>query len=142
MNTNMSLPGGAAPPPTNPGGSMGGNSSGQDNGQFSGSGDAAVAWVNAMNNGDFATGYASLCPDLQSQIAQLASENGVANEDAVQIIFFQGTLGGRGITGGNADGVENGGDLDVVSFTLQLDDGSTYNLVVGVDQNLAVCGWQ
>jgi hypothetical protein len=142
MNTNMSLPGGAEPPPTNPGGSMGGNSSGGDNGQFAGSGDAAIAWVNAMYNGDFATGYASLCPDLQSAFAQVATENGVSNEDVVSTIFYQGTLGGRGISGGTADSVDAGDGLDVVSFTLELDDGSTYDLVVGVDRNLAVCGWQ
>jgi hypothetical protein len=142
MDTNMNLPGGAAPPPTNPGGSMGGNQGGADNGQFAGSGDAAVAWVNAMFNGDFTTGYASLCPDLQSTIAQAASENGVSNEDATSILFYQVTLNGHGITDGSEDSVAAGDGLDVVSFTLQLDDGSSYNLLVGVDQNLAVCGWQ
>jgi hypothetical protein len=142
MNTDMSLPGGAEPPPTNPGGSMGGNQGGSDSGQFAGSGDAAIAWVNAMYNGDFTTGYATLCPDLQQIIAQAASENGVSNEDATQILFYQVTLSGHGITDGTADGVQAGDGVDVVSFTLQLDDGSTYNLVVGVDQNLAVCGWQ
>ena len=137
----MSLPGGAEPPPTNPGGSMGG-SAGADNGQFAGSGAAALDWVNAMVGGDFSTAFSSLSPDLQTQLGQLAAENGVTNEDAIQAIFYQGTLGGRGITGGNATGVEAGGDLDVVSFTLELDDGSTYDLAVGVDQNLAIIGWQ
>lgn len=98
--------------------------------------------MNAMVSGDFTTAYNSLCPDWQSTIAQAASENGVSPEDATQILFYQVTLSGHGISGGNVDGVENGGDLDIVSFTLQLDDGSTYDLVVGVDQNLAVCGWQ
>jgi hypothetical protein len=142
MNTDMSLPGGAEPPPTNPGGSMGGDPSGADNGQFAGSGQAALDWVNAMVGGDFTTAFSSLTPDLQAQLGQLAAQNDVTNEDAIQAIFYQGTLGGRGITGGDATGVEPGDALDIVSFTLQLDDGSTYDLVVGVDQSLAIAGWQ
>jgi hypothetical protein len=141
MNTDMSLPGGAEPPPTNPGGSMG-NDQGGDNGQFAGSGDAAIAWVNAMYNGDFTTAFNSLSPDVQSQLAQIATENNVTNEEVISTVFYQGTLGGRGISDGTADGVQAGDGLDVVSFTLQLDDGSTYNLVVGVDQNLGIAGWQ
>jgi hypothetical protein len=142
MDTNMNLPGGAEPPPTNPGGSMGNDQSGGDNGQFAGSGDAAIAWVNAMFTGDFTTGYSSLCPDLQTVISGAASQNDVTNEDALSILFYQVTLSGHGITDGSADSVDAGDGLDLVSFTLQLDDGSTYNLIVGVDQNLAVCGWQ
>jgi hypothetical protein len=142
MNTDMSLPGGAEPPPTNPGGSMGNDQSGGDNGQFAGSGDAAIAWVNAMYNGDFTTAFSLMSPDVQSQLAQIATENNLTNEQVISAAFYQGTLGGHGITDGSADGVEAGDGLDVVSFTLQLDDGSTYNLVVGVDQNLAIAGWK
>jgi hypothetical protein len=142
MDTDMSLPGGAEPPPTNPGGSMGGNQGGNDSGQFAGSGQAAVDWVNAMYNGDFTTAFSLMSPDVQSQLAQIATENNVSNEDVISAAFYQGTLGGHGISDGSADGVQAGDGLDLVSFTLQLDDGSTYNLVVGVDQNLAVCGWQ
>jgi hypothetical protein len=46
------------------------------------------------------------------------------------------------MTDGSADGVQASDGLDIVSVTPNLDDGSTYNLVVGVDQKPAVCGWQ
>src|SRR3954453_3816624 len=111
MDTDMSLPGGAEPPPTNPGGSMGNDQPGGDNGQFAGSGDAAIAFVNAMYNGDFTTGFAALCPDVQSLISQAASAHGVSNEDALSILFYQVTLEGHGITDGTADSVEAGDGL-------------------------------
>jgi hypothetical protein len=101
-----------------------------------------VAWVNAMYNGDFTTAWASMCPDLQGQLGQLATENNLTNEDLLAAVFYQGILEGRGITDGSLDGVEAGDGIDIVSFTLALDDGSTYNLLVAIDQNLAVCGWQ
>ena len=144
MDTGMSLPGGAStPPPTNPGGSMGSDSPGGNNGQFAGSDQAALAWVQSLFTGDFTTAYNLMCPDYQQQITQLAQENGVSNEDVISAVFYNGTLGGAGITDGTLDSVDysSSDNLDIASFTLQLDDGSTYNLLVAVDQNLSVCGW-
>ena len=143
MDTDVSLPGGAStPPPTNPGGSMEGDSAGGDNGQFAGSDQVALAWVQALFTGDFTTGYDSMCPAYQQEIAQAAADNGVTDEDVLAEYFYQSLLGGRGIVDGTLDSVDySGGDgLDLASFTLQLDDGSTYDLVVGVDSTLAVCG--
>jgi hypothetical protein len=65
-----------------------------------------------------------------------------SNEDVVSTVFYQGSLEGRGMTDGSADGVQASDGLDIVSVTPNLDDGSTYNLVIGVDQKLAVCGRQ
>jgi len=144
MNTGMSLPGGAsAPAPTDPTGTMGSDTPAGSGGQFAGSDGVALAWVQALFNGDFTGAYGGLCPDYQGQIAQLASENGVTNEDALAAVFYQGTLEGRGINDGTLDSVEYSADdgLDIASFTLDLDDGSTFTLLVGVDANLTVCGW-
>jgi hypothetical protein len=143
--SDMSLPGGAStPPPTNPGGSMTESGGGSTTGsQFAGSDQVALGWVQALFQGDFTTAYSSMCATFQQDIAALASENGVTPEDALSVLFYEGTLEGRGITDGTLDSVEFDGEagLDVASFTLALDDGSTFNLLVGVDQDLTVCGW-
>jgi hypothetical protein len=143
MDTDMSLPPGASPPPTNPNGNMGDSDGGASNGQFAGSDQVALAWVQAMYTGDFTTGYNALCPDWQQQVAAAAQQNGATNEDVLGTYFYTEVLGGHAIDDGTLDSVDYSAadDLDIASFSLTLDDGSTFNLVVAVDANLAVCGF-
>jgi hypothetical protein len=99
--------------------------------------------VQAMFTGDFTTAYSSLCPDWQQQVTSAAQQNGAADEDVLATYFYDSVLSGHGISDGTLDGVDHSADedLDVASFTLTLDDGSSFNLLVGVDSNLAICGF-
>jgi hypothetical protein len=144
MDADMSIPPGAdTPPPTNPSGSMDDGAATADGGQFAGSDQVALAWVQSMYTGDFTTAYQGLCPDYQQGVTDLATQNGVTPEEALSTIFYGGTLEGRGIDDGTLDSVSYDSEqgLDVASFALQLDDGSEFTLLVGVDSSLAVCGW-
>jgi cytoskeletal protein RodZ len=143
--TDTDLPTGASRPTANPTGSMGNDapSGGTGETQFAGSDQVALDWVNAVFQGDTATAYSGLCADYQQQIADLATQNGVSNEDALAAIFYGDTLGNHTIQDGTFDSIAYDSDsgLDVASFSLTLDDGSSFQLLVGVDENLTVCGF-
>ena len=108
-------------------------------GRFANSGDVALAWVQAMADGEFQTAYDLSCADVQS-----SSDAAAAGDDPAWTLatyFYEVTLGGEGFSGGSFDGVEYSevSDSDVASFTLQLDNGENFLLLVYVDADGAVC---
>jgi hypothetical protein len=130
----MSIPGGATAT-----GSMNTESEPgpTDGGQYAGSGDVAFAWVQAMASGDFQGAYDLTCPALQQ-----AATDAAAGGDPAEVLagyFYSETLGGQGFTDGTFDSVSTSGDQDVAAFSLTLEDGSPFTLLVYVGSDLTVC---
>jgi hypothetical protein len=128
------LPGGAqvAEPPTSPGGAL-----------FEGSDGVAMAWVQAMADGNWQGAFDLSCPAVQ----QAATDAAVASTDPpyeLGTYFFEQTLGGAGFSEGTLDGVEHSdaSGADVAAFTLQLDSGTSFDLQVYVDETLTVCDFR
>ncbi|MGY1988579.1 hypothetical protein ACI792_20380 [Blastococcus sp. SYSU DS0669] len=110
-----------------------------DGGLYPGSGDVALAWVQAMAEGDFQTAYDLSCEDVQEAAAGVAD----GGDPALVLgdYFYSDTLSGHGFTGGTFDGVEHQPEsaTDLASFTLDLDDGEQFLLYVYVDADGTVC---
>jgi hypothetical protein len=130
----MSIPGGATAT-----GSMNTETAPEPSsgGQYAGSGDVAFAWVQAMASGDFQGAFDLTCADLQTAATNAA--NGGDPAEILAAYFYGETLGGQGFSDGTFDGVSTSGDQDVASFSLTLEDGSPFTLLVYVDSNLTVC---
>ncbi|MCF6735163.1 hypothetical protein [Blastococcus sp. KM273129] len=123
-----------------PGGARLGGTVPADAGLYPASAEVALAWVEAMGQGDFRTAYDLSCPEVQ----EAASAAATADEDPAQVLgdyFRSDTLGGQGFTGGTVEGIEHQAQsaTDVASFTLELDDGEPFLLLVHVDEDGAVC---
>jgi hypothetical protein len=129
-STRAPLPGGAQ---------VAEESTGADQGHFEGSGDTALAWVEAMASGEYQTAYDLSCADVQTAAAGAAAGEDPAS--ALGTYFFEQTLGGQGFTDGSFDGVlySEAADSDVASFTLQLDNGEEFLLLVYVQPDGLVC---
>jgi hypothetical protein len=110
-----------------------------EGGQFPGSGEVARTWVQAMADGDFQTAYDLSCAEVQE--VAVSGDDGSGPAWFLAGYFFEQTLGGVGFTEGTFDGVEYSAesDRDVASFTLQLDNGEEFLLLVYVDPALSVC---
>ena len=129
--TGAELPGGArdaepAPEPT-------------DSGRYAGSGETALAWVEAMAQGDWQTAYDLSCADVRDAAGRAAAGGDPAY--ALGEYFFTVTLGGQGFTHGTFDALEYqpDSDTDLASFTLDLDDGQSFPLLVYVSADGTVC---
>ena len=113
--------------------------SGVGQARFDGSGDVALAWVQALADGDFRTAYDLSCADVQ----QSATDAAVGEDPAWTLgsYFFEQTLGGRGFTDGSFDSLiySSESDSDIGSFTLRLDDGEEFVLLVYVQADGKVC---
>jgi len=132
-----------APTPTTHGPRPGGGqvvdeAAGVGRARFPGSADTALAWVQAMSDGDFQTAYDLSCADVQ-QAATAAAADGPAG--ALGEYFFDHTLGGRGLTDGTFDSLiyNSDSDSDIASFSLHLDDGEEFLLLVYVQADGKVC---
>jgi hypothetical protein len=112
------------------------------NGVYAGSDDVARAWVQAMADGDFQTAYDLSCGEVQDAATPAAAGGDAAWE--LGTYFFEQTLGGEGFSGGTFDGVEysQDSDSDVASFTLLLDNGEEFLLLVHVDPAVSVCDFR
>jgi hypothetical protein len=110
-------------------------------GQFEGSGDVALAWVQAMADGEFQTAYDLSCAEVQDAATTAAETNTGDPAWELGTYFFEQTLGGVGFTEGTFDSVEyqSASNTDMATFTLQLDDGQTFTLLVYVTPDLTVC---
>jgi hypothetical protein len=110
-----------------------------DQNRYAGSGDVALAWVDAMGQGEFQTAYDLSCADVQAAATTTAAGADPAWE--LGTYFFEQTLGGQGFTEASFDSVSYSeeADSDVASFTLQLDDGEQFPLLVYVQPDLTVC---
>ncbi|TFV89022.1 hypothetical protein E4P40_09155 [Blastococcus sp. CT_GayMR20] len=110
-------------------------------GQFEGSGDVALAWVQALADGNFQDAYDMSCAEVQDAAA--AASVGGTEDPAWELAtyFYEDTLGGVGFTEGTFDSVtyQEASNQDMASFTLHLDDGNTFTLLVYVGPDLTVC---
>lgn len=107
--------------------------------RFPGSARVALSWVRAMADGDVRTAY-----DLSCAQVRRSATDAVAGGDPAQALggyFFQKTLGGRRIGGGTFDSIIYNQDAasDIASFTLRLDDGEEFLLLVYVQGDGTVC---
>lgn len=107
--------------------------------RFEGSDQVALRWVQAMADGDYQTAYDLSCAEIQ-QPAIDASDGGHP-ASALGSSFFQQTLGGQGFSEGSFDSIiyNRDADSDIASFTLQLDDGQEFLLLVYVQGDGTVC---
>ena len=113
---------------------------GADRSRYEGSAAVALAWVQAMAEGEFQAAYDLSCADVQaSATAAAAGENDPAWE--LGTYFFEQTLGGHGFTDGTFDSIDydEASDSDIASFTLQLDDSAQFLLLVYVRPDGTVC---
>jgi hypothetical protein len=110
-------------------------------GQFEGSDEVALTWVQAMADGEFQTAYDMSCADVQDAAAGAAV--GGTEDPAWELgtYFFEQTLGGVGFTEGTFDSItfQEDSNQDMAAFTLQLDNGETFTLLVYVGPDLTVC---
>jgi hypothetical protein len=110
-----------------------------DQSRFPGSADTALTWVQAMSDGEFQTAYDLSCTDVQ----QAATDAAAGGDPAWELgtYFFEQTLGGQGFTDGTFDSIQydSTSDNDIASFTLQLDDGEEFLLLVYVQSDGTVC---
>ncbi len=92
-----------------------------------------------MAAGEFQTAYDLSCPAVRESAAAAAADGDPAWELATY--FFEQTLGGRGFTEGSFDSLEHDAvsGTDVATFTLMLDDGEQFPLLVYVGPDLTVC---
>jgi hypothetical protein len=131
------LPGGATPT-----GTMS-TEGGSGAGQFSGSEDVALGWMNAMLSRDFDTAFSLTCSTLQQVANENAPTAGVSPPELLGAAFFQDALGGQGFTDGTFDTLEYdpSNDVDVGTFSLVLEDGSSAQVQLWVQSDLTVCNW-
>ena len=107
--------------------------------RFAGSDQVALAWVQAMADGDFQTAYDLSCADVQQ-----AATDAAAGEDPASTLgtyFFEQTLSGQEFSDGTFDSIiyNQDADSDIASFTLQLDNGEEFLLLVYVQSDGTVC---
>jgi hypothetical protein len=116
------LPGGAQVADRNSGGRA----------RFAGSDRVALSWVQAMADGEFQAAYDLSCTEVRKSAADAAT---LGNS------FVHKTLGGRRISTGTLDSIiyNQDADSDIASFTLQLDDGEEFLLLVYVQSDGTVC---
>jgi hypothetical protein len=123
------LPGGAQVADRNTGGRA----------RFDGSDRVALSWVRAMADGDFQTAYDLSCADVQRSAIDATAGGDPAQ--ALGSYFFQKTLSGQAIGGGSFDSIiyNQDADSDIASFTLQLQNGEEFLLLVYVQGDGTVC---
>ena len=111
-------------------------------GRYAGSADVALAWVQAMADGDFEAAFASSCPQVQQAVED--ADDGSGPAWTLGTYFFEQTLGGVGFTEGTFDGLAHDATSasDVATFTLQLDSGEDFLLLVYVGSDLTVCDFR
>jgi hypothetical protein len=136
--------------PTEAGGLLGGATAGSSSeavdagsaGRYAGSADVALAWVQAMADGDFEAAFASSCPQVQQ--AAVDADDGSGPAWTLGTYFFEQTLGGVGFTEGTFDGLvhDPASASDVATFTLHLDSGEAFALLVYVGADLTVCDFR
>jgi hypothetical protein len=109
---------------------------------FTGSDGVALAWVEGMADGDFQAAYDLSCPEVQDAAATTADGGDPASELARY--FYEQTLGGVGFTEGTFDSIQydDATGTDIAAFTLAMEDGGTFTLLVYVREDLTVCDFR
>ena len=110
-----------------------------EGGRFAGSGEVAFRWVRAMAARDFPTAYDLSCPEVQATTDAAAVGDDPA--ETLGAYFYDRTLGGEGFTEATFDSVEYSShpDSDIASFTLRLDSGEEFVLLIYVNSDVTVC---
>ena len=148
------LPGGAGSSPGGSGGGSGGSTTGGgsmqpetptggDEGQYPGSADVALAFMNGIFTFDSGTVFALSCTDLQQQATEASAGTDLGPEDYLTAYFYSEVLLGEEIAEGASTSVVHDADsgLDVVSFDVATTAGTSLEVLIGVDENLSVCGF-
>jgi hypothetical protein len=122
-----------------PGGAQVAEPSAPVGGAFPGSDGVAFTWVDAMADGDWQTAF-----DLSCQAVQDAATSAAAGGDPAYELgryFYEQTLGGVGFTEGTFDSIQYDEvtGTDIGAFTLGLENGETFTLLVYVQEDLTVC---
>ena len=122
-----------------PGGAQVANHNAGDQARFDGSDQVALAWVQAMADGDYRTAYDLSCADVQQSATAAAAGDDPAQE--LGTYFFEQILGGQGFTDGTFDSIIYNQEAasDIASFTLQLENGEEFLLLVYVQGDGTVC---
>jgi hypothetical protein len=112
---------------------------GLDQSRYAGSHDVALAWVQAMADGEFQTAFDLSCADVQTSATAAAAGGDPAWE--LGTYFFEQILSGQGFSEGSFDSIDysEASDSDIASFTLQLDNGEEFLLLVYVQPDGTVC---
>ena len=132
----------SAPAPTGASRSGGAQVADQHTGgraRFDGSDRVALSWVRALAARDYQTAYDLSCAEVRRSASDAAAGGDPAQE--LGSYFFQKALGGQGISGGTLDSIIYSPDAasDIASFTLQLEDGEEFLLLVYVQGDGTVC---
>lgn len=106
---------------------------------FPGSDEVALAWVSALADGEWQTAYDLSCTAVRDSAAGAAAGGDPAYE--LGRYFYEQTLGGVGFTDGTFDSIQfdPASGSDVGAFTLAMEDGETFTLLVYVQEDLTVC---
>jgi hypothetical protein len=106
---------------------------------FPGSDGVALAWIEGMAHGDFQAAYDLSCAEVQDAATTAAAGGDPAYELARY--FFEQTLGGVGFTEGTFDSIQydDTTGTDIAAFTLALDNGESFTLLLYVGEDLTVC---
>ncbi|HEV7188516.1 MAG TPA: hypothetical protein VGN28_11525 [Blastococcus sp.] len=130
---------GASTPGRLPGGARVADRSTGGRARFDGSAQVALSWVQAMADRDFRTAYDLSCAGVRQAAIDAAAAGDPAQ--ALGRSFFQKTLSGRGFAQGSLDSViyNQEADSDIASFTLRLDSGEEFLLLVYVQGDGTVC---
>jgi len=107
--------------------------------RFDGSDQVALSWVRALVALDYRTAYGLSCAEVQRSATDAAAGGDPAQE--LGSYFFQKTLGGQWISAGTLDSIIYSSDAasDIASFTLQLENGEEFLLLVYVQGDGTVC---
>lgn len=106
---------------------------------FPGSDEVALAWVEALADGQWQTAFDLSCPAVQD--AATTAAGGVDPPYELGRYFYTQVLGGVGFTEGTFDDIryDELSGADVGTFSLAMDDGTTFTLLVHVQADLTVC---
>jgi hypothetical protein len=106
---------------------------------FPGSDEVALTWVDALADGDWQTAYDLSCAEVQDAATAAAAGGDPAYE--LGRYFYEQTLGGVGFTEGTFDSIQfdETTGTDIGAFTLALENGETFTLLVHVQPDLTVC---
>ncbi|TQN43836.1 hypothetical protein FHU33_3304 [Blastococcus colisei] len=106
---------------------------------FPGSDEVALAWVDALADGQWQTAFDLSCTEVQDASISAAAGGDPAYE--LGRYFYTQVLGGVGFTEGTFDSIryDELTGADVGTFTLAMENGETFTLLVYVTDDLTVC---
>jgi len=109
---------------------------------FAGSDEVALTWVKALADGDWQTAYDLSCAEVRDAATTAAAGGDPAYE--LGRYFYEQTLGGVGFTDGTFDSIQfdQTTGTDIGAFTLSLENGETFTLLVYVQEDLTVCDFR